>query len=272
MGFLKNLFTDSGDDQNSESEAQQPPTQQQRVDGNMQNQIVDASFQRLVIMFISRLMMFHSAKTGEQVIKEKFFINFPTIIDETSFKQAMIAKFTKELPGSQVKLIQQDTHSWEVVVQAPINVPVLVEKHMPQFRSQLDSNTFNILNGLNPIPQYLNNPNYQQVQEWINIVEQTIVDNLKPIGKPFSYLINRELQVQCKTEFPPQAVLPVERHFSVDGMTCKIIDNRDVMKGQLITLLFSPEEAEADYHLPALNGAIQDDHVLETSYVEVTHQ
>jgi hypothetical protein len=272
MGFLQKLFSDLPDATVEDTTADQPQARQQPVDGAKQQQIVDASFQRLVIMFISRLMMFHSDKTGEELIKERFFINFPTVIDERSFKEAMTTKFTKELPGSQVKLFQQDTHSWDVTIQAPINIPALVEKHLPLFNSKIDVTSFNIVNGLNPIPPYLNNPNFQMVQDWINLVELTIVDNLKPLGKPFSFLANRELQVHCKTEFPPQAIIPVERHFSADGLICKIIDNRDVMKGQLITLLFTPEEP--DFNLPQLNGSSSrhdDQHVLETSYVEVAN-
>jgi hypothetical protein len=44
------------------------------------------------------------------------------------------------------------------------------------------------------------------------------------------------------------------------------------MKGQLITLLFTPEEP--DFTLPQLNGSSSrhdDQHVLETSYVEVAN-
>jgi hypothetical protein len=276
MGFLQNLFSDTPEDTTPVTQGGAPKVQQhsnQPIDGTKQQQIVDVSFQRLVVMFISRLMMFHANKTGEQVIKERLFMNFPTVIDKKSFIESMTAKLQKEIPNSDIKLTQQGPNSWDVILVAPVNVPALVEKHMPQFASKLDTVTFNTVNGLNPIPQYLNNPGYQSIQNWIALVETTLVDNLKPIGKPFSFLSGKELTVHLPAGevFPPQAIIPVENHFSADGLQCKVIDNRDVMEGQTITLLFTPAQHEADFNLPQLNGSRQhdDQHIIETNYVSV---
>ena len=274
MGFFQKIFADTDlpdATPDGHPDKQQSIKQTRPVDGNMQQQIVDASFQRLVIMFITRLVMYHRDKLGEQQVSEKFFIKFPTVIDGKNFKNSLQERFVKELPGSTIKLIQLDQNSWDVSVTATINIPALVEKHMPQFRSKLDAEEFNILNGLNPVPQYKNNPNFHLVQQWIELVEQTIVDNLKPIGKPFAYLANRELQVNCNGEFPPQAVIPVENHFSTNGLICKIIDNRDVMEGQMVTLLFTPEAIEPDYNIPQLNGSCSEDHIIETRFVDVAN-
>jgi hypothetical protein len=267
MGFLKDFFVDS-----SENETVQSTNQP--IDPTKQQQIVDVSFQRLVVMFVSRLMMFHANKNGNQTIKERIFANFPTVIDKKTFIDAMSEKLQMEIPDSDIKLTQQGPNSWDVVLVAPIHVPALVEKHKPQFNSKLDVTTFNAINGLNPIPEYLNNPEFQVVQSWIELVEKTLVSILKPIRKPFSFLSGKELTVHLPAGevFPPQAVVPVENHFSVAGLQCKIIDNRDVMEGQTITLLFTPEMFEADYELPQLNGSTHNDgHVIETEYVDLTN-
>jgi hypothetical protein len=160
--------------------------------------------------------------------------------DEERIINGVKKKLKEVFSQIEINLIRLGEKNWECSFCGSYNLENLQKNCIPKFNAQLNTMVFKVKYGLIPKENYLNTPEFKTHEFWINSFTQQLGIFCQQSKEAFpECLINQEISQIFDSQMTPQTVKVLEKYFSIDGLICKLVENRDIYSGTKYSIKFS---------------------------------